>query len=101
MRSMLLTTHDMEEAQALADRVVVLPAGRDAAEGTPLLIGGRDTALTRVTFALPSAAMSDLPVTAAPDRNGGFVVETAMPTYALHQLTSDAAPARVPEGSRQ
>jgi ABC-2 type transport system ATP-binding protein len=87
--TILLTTHDMEEAQVLADRVVVLSAGRVAAEGTPSSIGGRDAGLTRITFALPPwVASSDLPVTAALDRNGGFVVETASPTYALHQLTT-------------
>lgn len=33
--SVLLTTHDMDEAEALADRVVVLLAGEIRAEGTP------------------------------------------------------------------
>jgi ABC-2 type transport system ATP-binding protein len=87
--TILLTTHDMEEAQVLADRVVVLSAGRVAAEGTPPAIGGRDAGLTRITFALPpSLAISDLQVAAKPDGNGGFVVETATPTYALHELTT-------------
>jgi ABC-2 type transport system ATP-binding protein len=128
--TILLTTHDMDEAQVLADRVVVLAAGRVAAEGTPSSIGGRDTALARITFALPpSAAISDLPAGAAPDGNGGFVVETSKPTDALHRLTTwavqrgieldglavdrpsledvylklttDAALPRVPEGSRR
>jgi ABC-2 type transport system ATP-binding protein len=128
--TILLTTHDMEEAQALADRVVVLSAGRVAAAGTPSSIGGRDTALTRITCLLPpGATISDLPVAAASDGNGGFVVATATPTYALHQLTTwavqrgielsrlaverpsledvyleltnDAAPLGGPEGSRR
>jgi ABC-2 type transport system ATP-binding protein len=34
-KTILLTTHYMEEAQALADRVVVLARGRVVAEGTP------------------------------------------------------------------
>jgi ABC-2 type transport system ATP-binding protein len=34
-KTILLTTHYMEEAQALADRVVVLAGGRVVAEGTP------------------------------------------------------------------
>jgi ABC-2 type transport system ATP-binding protein len=87
--TILLTTHDMEEAQALADRVVVLSAGRVAAEGTPASIGGRDTALARITFALPpGTAISDLPVPGASDGRGGLVVETANPTLALHRLTT-------------
>ena len=40
-KTVLLTTHYMEEAQALADRLVVIAAGRIIAEGTPDAIGGR------------------------------------------------------------
>jgi ABC-2 type transport system ATP-binding protein len=87
--TILLTTHDMEEAQVLADRVVLLSAGRVAAEGTPLSIGGRDTALARITFTLPpGTAIADLPLPAASDGNGGLVVETATPTLALQRLTT-------------
>jgi ABC-2 type transport system ATP-binding protein len=97
--TILLTTHDMEEAQVLADRVVVLSAGRVAAEGTPSSIGGRDTALTRITFALaPGVPIGDLPVTVAPDRNGGLVVETATPTDTLHRLTTWAVQGRIELG---
>ena len=42
--TILLTTHYMEEAQALADRVAVISGGQIVAEGTPATIGGRDTA---------------------------------------------------------
>ena len=42
--TILLTTHYMEEAQELADRVAVLSGGEIVAEGTPATIGGRDTA---------------------------------------------------------
>jgi ABC-2 type transport system ATP-binding protein len=87
--TILLTTHDMEEAQVLADRVVVLSAGRVVAEGTPSSIGGRDTALARITFMLPpDTAGADLPLPAAFDGNGSLVVETAMPTLALQRLTT-------------
>ena len=40
-KSILLTTHYMEEAQHLADRVVVLAKGRIVAEGTPDELGAR------------------------------------------------------------
>ena len=36
-KTILLTTHSMEEAEALADRVVVIVAGRVVAQGTPTL----------------------------------------------------------------
>jgi len=37
-RTVILTTHDMEEADALADRVAVLADGRLRAVGTPLAL---------------------------------------------------------------
>ena len=44
---MLLTTHYMDEAQQLADRVAVIAAGRIIAEGTPDTLGGRGQAASR------------------------------------------------------
>ena len=54
-KTILLTTHYMEEAQALADRVVVVVSGRVVAEGTPDTLGGRDQAPVMVRFRLPPA----------------------------------------------
>jgi len=39
--TILLTTHYLDEAEALADRLAVLAAGRIVAEGTPATLGGR------------------------------------------------------------
>jgi ABC-2 type transport system ATP-binding protein len=104
--TVLLTTHYMEEAQALADRVAVLSGGQIVAEGTPATIGGRDTARTRIRFALPAGyTAADLPPDAAlggaavPDGAvpGDLVtVETAEPVQALHQLTGWALGRGVP-----
>jgi ABC-2 type transport system ATP-binding protein len=86
--TILLTTHDMAEAQALADRVVVLAAGRVAAQGTPADLGGRDTAVVCIVFGLPEGLLAgDLPLPATPTGDGRSVIETSAPTQALHQLT--------------
>jgi ABC-2 type transport system ATP-binding protein len=48
-RSVLLTTHDMEEAEQLCDRIIVLHRGRIVAEGSPRdLIAESQTALSIV-----------------------------------------------------
>src|SRR5689334_17823851 len=42
--TILLTTHYLEEAEALADRLAVLAGGEIVAEGTPATLGGRAAA---------------------------------------------------------
>jgi ABC-2 type transport system ATP-binding protein len=86
--TILLTTHYMEEAQALADRVALISGGQIVAEGTPSAIGGRDSARARIRFALPgSCAVADLPLAASADGDGLVTVETTEPTATLHELT--------------
>jgi hypothetical protein len=41
-KTIFLTTHFMDEAEALADRIMILAAGRIVASGTAQTIGGRD-----------------------------------------------------------
>jgi ABC-2 type transport system ATP-binding protein len=86
--TILLTTHDMAEAQALADRVVLLNNGAVVAEGPPAGLGGRDAERARITFTLPPGfPVAGLPVPAGV-HNGAVVIETASPTEELHRLTS-------------
>ncbi|MFF4397405.1 ABC transporter ATP-binding protein [Streptomyces sp. NPDC001480] len=88
--TVLLTTHSMEEAQELADRLAVLADGRIVAQGTPATLGGRDTARVLIRFALPPATtVADLPVAATPcqGQDGMVTVESAEPTATLHRLT--------------
>jgi ABC-2 type transport system ATP-binding protein len=48
--TILLTTHYLDEAEALADRVAVLARGKIVAEGTPQTLGGRAHADARVRW---------------------------------------------------
>ncbi|KUM99620.1 ABC transporter [Streptomyces yokosukanensis] len=86
--TIVLTTHSMDEAQELADRVAVIADGRIVAEGSPAALGGRDTARARIRFALPPpTTVADLPVPATPGADGLVTVESAELTRTLHRLT--------------
>ncbi len=61
-RSVLLTTHYLEEADALADRIVMIGHGRVIAEGTPAEIKSRVVGRKiRCRTVLPLAAIAALP----------------------------------------
>jgi ABC-2 type transport system ATP-binding protein len=86
-KTVLLTTHYMDEAQYLADRVAVIAAGRIVAEGSPATIGDRELAKARIRFRLPAGASSP---SGMADQRGpdGFTELTADDvTRALHRLT--------------
>jgi ABC-2 type transport system ATP-binding protein len=60
-KTVLLTTHYMDEAQALADRVAIIAAGRIVAEGTPADLAAAQRG-TEIRFTLPAgAAPAELP----------------------------------------
>jgi ABC-2 type transport system ATP-binding protein len=48
--TIVLTTHYLDEAEALADRIAVIAAGRIVAEGEPGSLGGRATAAAQVSW---------------------------------------------------
>ncbi len=88
-KTVLLTTHYMDEAQTLADEVAIIAKGEIVAQGPPASLGGRDTAATRLRFRLEGGA-GQLPESLpgrATDRDGAVEVTTEDPTRALHELT--------------
>jgi ABC-2 type transport system ATP-binding protein len=54
--TIILTTHYMEEAERLADRIAVVADGRIVATGTPATIAGRVNVAAQVSFTLPDGA---------------------------------------------
>ena len=90
--TVLLTTHYMDEAEQLADRVGVLAAGRLVAEGTPDQLKAQVPEAT-ITFRAPSGvALSELllPSSAVVGDDGWVTIDTAEPTRVLADLTRAA-----------
>jgi ABC-2 type transport system ATP-binding protein len=74
-KTVFLTTHYMDEAQRLADRVTIIAAGRIVARGTPQDLGERESGETTIRYR----------------QNGREVVlQTATPVQTLHELTARA-----------
>jgi ABC-2 type transport system ATP-binding protein len=74
-KTILLTTHYLDEAQALADRVAIVKDGRVLAEGPPRELGA-GAARYRVTWRTASGELCER--------------ETEDPTALLHELTGAA-----------
>jgi ABC-2 type transport system ATP-binding protein len=53
-KTIFLTTHYMDEAEYLADRIIVIAQGVIVAEGPPRTLAGRDTRPAAITFTLPA-----------------------------------------------
>jgi ABC-2 type transport system ATP-binding protein len=91
-KTVFLTTHYMDEAEALADRIAVLRAGQIVAEGTPATLGGRDRAAYEITFRLPDGvAVGALPFEDAEARelDGGLVrIESEQVMWTLRALSN-------------
>jgi ABC-2 type transport system ATP-binding protein len=88
-KTIFLTTHYMDEAQALADEVAIISQGVIVAQGPPRTLGGRDSAATRLRFRLTEGA-DDLPEdlrSAATVTDATVELATDDPTATLHELT--------------
>jgi ABC-2 type transport system ATP-binding protein len=75
-KTVLLTTHYLDEAQALCDRVAILKSGRVLAVGAPAQLGVGASSRYRISWRDESGELETR--------------ETADPTALLHQLTSAA-----------
>jgi ABC-2 type transport system ATP-binding protein len=86
--TVLLTTHYMDEVEALADRVAVLSNGGVVASGTPTSIGGRDSGAVTIRFMMPKGAVeSDVPIAVTSIDNGLVQIVTDDELRVLHTLT--------------
>jgi ABC-2 type transport system ATP-binding protein len=92
-KTVFLTTHYMDEAEYLADRIAVISAGRIVAEGTAATLGGRDHLATEISFTLPAGlARRDLPAAlsplAEPGPDSSTVLRSESPLVHLQMLAN-------------
>jgi ABC-2 type transport system ATP-binding protein len=90
-KTIFLTTHYMDEAEYLADRIVVLSTGRVVAHGTPRTLGGRNHMTSAISFTLPAdLAARDLPEGLRPlaeqGPGGSTVLHSESPLVHLQML---------------
>jgi ABC-2 type transport system ATP-binding protein len=93
--TVFLTTHYMDEAQALADRVAIVKDGQIVAEGPPGELGPDRDRVAVINFVLPAGSVAaDLP-TALPGETAvsghRVTVRSERPTAALGALVAWAA----------
>jgi ABC-2 type transport system ATP-binding protein len=94
-KTVFLTTHYMDEAQTLADRVAIISAGRIVATGSPEELGGEREERTEISFRLPTGVVGpDLPYgirTAARIEAELVSLSVQDPVPVLRELTNWAA----------
>jgi ABC-2 type transport system ATP-binding protein len=80
--TILLTTHYLEEAERLADRVGIIKDGVIVAEGPPEEIGGDERRVARIRFRAPEAELPD----GLTPRDGWVELRSAAPVADLARL---------------
>ncbi len=88
-KTVFLTTHYMDEAQNLADRVAIIVGGRIVAQGPPGSLVGPDAAKTAIRFRLPqgSPTLPGAAASAAAITGEQVLIHTADPVTLLHAIT--------------
>ncbi len=86
-KTVLLTTHYMDEAQYLADRVAVIAAGRIVAEGPPATLGDRNLAGARIRYRPPANAVPPAGLAGRPGADGFAEILTDDIVQDLYLLT--------------
>jgi ABC-2 type transport system ATP-binding protein len=85
--TVILTTHYMEEAEALADRVAIIASGKIVAHGPPASLGGRDQGAATIRFQLPAGVTpAELPL-AVVGAGPSVELQTDRELEALYELT--------------
>jgi len=87
-KTVFLTTHYMDEAQYLADRVAVIAKGRIVAEGPPATLGDRHLAKSKIRFRRPPGDLPSGIASLSAMVNDEIEITVADPTHVLHEMTS-------------
>lgn len=91
-KTVFLTTHYMDEAQHLADRVAVMNAGQIIAMGRPEELGGRDLRPAEIHFSLPHdwslGDLPDLPCERRSLEGDRVLIVTKEPVLAAQRITT-------------
>jgi ABC-2 type transport system ATP-binding protein len=85
-KTVFLTTHYMDEAQYLADRVAVIAGGRIVAEGPPATLAHRDRSTARVRYRMPAGTTPPLGLGALPGSDGFVEVAVDDAVTDVHRL---------------
>jgi ABC-2 type transport system ATP-binding protein len=91
--SVLLTTHELEEAERVADRILIMDRGRMVAAGTPAELTAADPAGARITFAaspgVDTGALSRaLDAAVREERPGEYIVQAPGDPVVVARLTA-------------
>ncbi len=87
-KTVLLTTHFMDEAQYLADRLAVIANGRIVALGDPETLAGRDRMSATVHFSLPPGVGPPSRFDLSSRAPNVYEVSSSQVTQDLYDLTS-------------